>query len=403
MRRLLITCLLAIPAVASAQAAPEAPAPEAPAPETPAPETPAPTPEPPKVAQETPPAATTPTEDASATATTETPTPAPAVEVHGFTSIAFSHNFNKTPDHSNPLRTFDTNSDTASIDVVELAVMRGVSKADDLGFRVDAVAGSTIPRVEAASGLFRDPATGQAGYFDLQQAYASYKPADAVTIDLGKFVTPIGYELIEGWDGWNDHYSHSYLFGYAIPFTHTGARVAYTSGDLTYTAYVVNGWDNATTTNIGKTAGLNVLYVHGPATIAATYMGGKESDGWRHIVDAVATIKLGDNATIGANGDFGQGGAMSSQWYGGALYATYSPAAKVTLALRGEVFDDKDGARTGTAQTLEEGTATVQVHLSDDAHVRAEVRVDNSDQMVFGGNDPSKTQVTAAVNALAKF
>ena len=41
-------------------------------------------------------------------------------------------------------------------------------------------------------------------------------------VDAGKFVTPLGYEVIEGWDGYNDNASHSFLFGYAIPFTLEG-------------------------------------------------------------------------------------------------------------------------------------------------------------------------------------
>ncbi len=417
MRRICFVLALAIPTVARAQATPPAPGPAAPpsvAPTTstpppgpvPAPDpatapAPAPTPAPDvKVAQSEAPA----DEAAQATATA-TPPSKPPVEVHGFASIAFSHNFAAPPDRTNSLRTFDTGSDTASIDGVELSVLRSTAKANDLGFRIDAVAGSAIPHVEAAAGLFRD-STGKAGDFDLQQAYGSYKPSDDVTIDLGKFVTPVGYELIEGWDGWNDHYSHSFLFGYAIPFTHTGARAALVMGEVTLTAYLVNGWDNATTTNVGKTGGLNALYVHGPLTAALTYLGGKETDGWRNLVDAVATVKVGDAATVGLNGDFAKGGTdmTAGTWYGGALYGTYAPASKVTLALRGEVFDDHDGVRTGAAQTLEEATATVQVHLNDDAHVRAEIRYDNSDVASFGAMDgPSKHQVTAAVNALAKF
>ncbi len=41
-------------------------------------------------------------------------------------------------------------------------------------------------------------------------------------IDAGKFVTPIGAEVIESQDNWN--YTRSTLFGYAIPFYHTGLR-----------------------------------------------------------------------------------------------------------------------------------------------------------------------------------
>ena len=34
-------------------------------------------------------------------------------------------------------------------------------------------------------------------------------------------------EVIEGYDGWNDQYSRSLLFGYAIAFTHTGVKATY--------------------------------------------------------------------------------------------------------------------------------------------------------------------------------
>ena len=40
--------------------------------------------------------------------------------------------------------------------------------------------------------------------------------------DVGKFVTPIGAEVIESQDNWN--YTRSILFGYAIPFYHVGVR-----------------------------------------------------------------------------------------------------------------------------------------------------------------------------------
>ena len=188
MRRILLTCALATPATAWAQTAPapsptaghtdDDPSTDARRRRAPPPRPPRPRPRPPpadtKVAAGRPtdataatapaPAAPAPAAAADASATATVSTAKPAVEVHGFASIAFSHDFDQGPDHSNVLRTFDTNSDTASIDVVELAVLRSVSKAQDLGFRADVIAGSTVPRVEAASGLFREfRSSGQDG------------------------------------------------------------------------------------------------------------------------------------------------------------------------------------------------------------------------------------------------
>jgi Putative beta-barrel porin-2, OmpL-like. bbp2 len=394
-------------AVKPAAATPPAPAPATPpaAPATP----PAP---PPAAAPSAPPPAAAPpagpkvadADDAAPPAATTTTTAEPAtpkkppVEVHGFASLAFSHDFAKVTDNAIPMRTFDTSSDSVSLDGVELAALRNVEAPGDLGFRVDVVAGSKIPAASAAAGLF------QGNDLDLQQAYGSWRPADHVTVDLGKFVTPAGYELIEGWDGWNDEYSHSFLFGYAIPFTHTGIRVAVPIGDVTLTAYGVNGWDNALDNSAGKTGGLNALYTKGAITAGLTWLSGKQPS-WRHLLDAVASVTIG-KGLIGVNGDWARESTDTgaATWYGAALYGNYSPIPKLTVAVRGEVFDDKDGLRTGAAQTLEEATADVQVHLSDDAHLRAELRYDHSDMATFGDMmNPASHQITAALNAVATF
>src|SRR5207249_12047271 len=64
-------------------------------------------------------------------------------------------------------------------------------------------------------------------------------------IDAGKFVTPVGAEFIEGYDGYNDNHSRSLLFTWAIPFTHTGFKLSYPFNDkFTAMVMLVNGWDN---------------------------------------------------------------------------------------------------------------------------------------------------------------
>ena len=73
---------------------------------------------------------------------------------------------------------------------------------------------------------FAEP-KGAAALQNVEQAYVSYYApvGKGLTIDFGKFVTPLGNEVIEAKDNWN--YSRGILFGYAIPFYHVGraARV----------------------------------------------------------------------------------------------------------------------------------------------------------------------------------
>ena len=86
--------------------------------------------------------------------------------------------------------------------------------------------------MSAAAGFFRD-ASGKAQDFDLQQAFVSYitPVGSGLRFDAGKFVTNHGYELIDGYDGYNDNATRSFSFGYGIPFTHTGIKAAYTFSD----------------------------------------------------------------------------------------------------------------------------------------------------------------------------
>ena len=43
----------------------------------------------------------------------------------------------------------------------------------------------------------------------------------------GKYATHMGYEVIGGYDGYNDNFSRGFIFGYGIPFTHTGLKATY--------------------------------------------------------------------------------------------------------------------------------------------------------------------------------
>src|SRR5262249_19193806 len=87
------------------------------------------------------------------------------VSLNGFLSSTNSYNFNRPDSGTNTYRVFDFDDNTFKIDVFELVLQKPVAKPRESGFRVDVTMGSSIPRVTAASGLFRD-ANGVAGDFD---------------------------------------------------------------------------------------------------------------------------------------------------------------------------------------------------------------------------------------------
>jgi hypothetical protein len=83
--------------------------------------------------------------------------------------------------------------------------------------------------------------TGTDDEFDVQEAFGQYA-VGAFTFIGGKFATLAGAEVTESPADFN--FTRSILFGYAIPFTHTGVRLKMeTAGGTTFSLGVNNGWD----------------------------------------------------------------------------------------------------------------------------------------------------------------
>lgn len=338
------------------------------------------------------------------------------VTLDGFLSTSYSHNFNLPDSRMNQLRVFDFDDASFKLDVFELVVQKPASKQRESGFRVDFAVGSSVPRVSASAGLFRD-GTGRAGDLDVHQAYASWvAPVGAgLRLDLGKFITHHGYEVIEGYDGWNDNATRSFLFGYAIPFTHVGARASYTfSPHVTAMVMLVNGWDLAVDNNRSKSVGAQVAMT--PVSTVTVYLNGmygperadNDSDP-RAMLDLAAIWKATNHVTLGVNVDRGSERnavtpGRTASWNGIAGYARVAVSGPFSLILRGEYFADPDGARTGQSQYLAETTLTPELRVTPRLLLRADVRVDHSNRDEFERRDGLvRTQPTVLLNVIYSF
>ena len=331
-----------------------------------------------------------------------------------FSSFTATHNFNDPPGDHNTLRAYDTREGELSLDVVEAVIQKKVASPGDVGFRFDITAGTAIPHVAAANGLFRDPSTGEAGDFDILQAYGSYiaSVGRGLRFDLGKFTALIGYEGVEGVDGWNDTISRSFLF-YAEPTTHTGLRASTQLSDAVSGAlYLVTGCDVVEDTNDSSSLGLQlgVAKPGSPFSLTINYLGGPEKpdndSDLRHTVDLIGKVVFSPKFTLGVEllggseeGSAADGGDAS--WTGAAVYLRTDPSPTFALTLRLETLDDEDGNRTGTVQRLSEATLAAQFKVADGLFIRGELRLDDSDEEVFAGSDGFETsQPTIALNVV---
>jgi hypothetical protein len=282
---------------------------------------------------------------------------------------------------------------------------------DLLGFRADILFGEQAPLL-SSNGLESD-------VVDPYQAYLQFLApvGTGLNVYAGRFVTLAGYEVIEARS--NPNITRSILFGFAIPFTHTGIRSDYTAGPLTFTAGLNNGWDQVKDANGNATIESQIAFSHSGGVISDSWFGvtgyfGREpgdigfaeTNGWRELITAVGTITFNDWLTFIVDADFGWqqdiifnelGSEEGVSWWGIAGYVVLDVHPAINLALRGEYFDDEDGFRTGTAQKLFELTPTISVkpfkgliagnRFVDNFEARVEFRWAHSDVRYFEKED----------------
>ena len=327
------------------------------------------------------------------------PTPEPPkVDVTGFVDVYYGYNFNKV-DPS--LRTFDVQHNTFSLSLAEVAFAKGVTPESKVGFRADLDFGKTADLVAA----YEPESDGKEIYKHIQQAYVSLLTGK-VTWDVGKFVTPLGAEVIESQDNWN--YTRSVLFGYAIPFYHAGIRANLAATPkLTLSGYLVNGWNNTSEINGNKTFALGFTWKPtDKITWIAQDMAGKEtpdSDTTRNLFDTTLTVAATSKLSLMANFDYGKEGDV--KWWGIAAYAKYQANPNWALVGRYEYLDDTEGGfmTFGTkGQTI---TVTSDHLIAGALKARLEYRTDFADEAIFAKSDGSdkKSQTTLTVGLVYGF
>ena len=224
--------------------------------------------------------------------------------------------------------------------------------------------------------------------------------------DAGKFVTPIGAEVIESQDNWN--YTRSILFGYAIPFYHVGVRAhgAPRPTSCRSPATCVNGWNNSSEVNGDKTVHLQLTWKPTTKlTWIGNYMFGKEtpgSDDLRNLFDTTLIWSPG-KLSLMANYDYGSEGDTS--WWGIAGYAKYQAKPSWALVGRYEYADDTDGGFMTFGTKVQSFTVTSDHLVAGGLKLRLEYRTDFADEAIFPKDDgfDEKSQTTLTVGLVYGF
>jgi hypothetical protein len=365
--------------------------------------------------------ATEPTKDTAAAAT---PAAAPVwsvgpIDFSGLVDGYYSFNANHpaTSSYGNQLHNFDFDANAFSLSLAKLTLSHD---PDPVGFHVDLAFGKTIDAILAPDPNFN--------HSHLEQAFVSWKPTKAkgFEADFGEFVTSAGAEVIESKDNFN--YSRSLLFALAIPYYHVGLRTSMPiTKSFTGGFQLVNGWNNFTDSNSGKTMGFTGVYTKPKFTWSGNYYTGPENAhtnvGWRNLIDT--TLLLTPNSKFSAyiNYDYVQNrnaiglDEANTKFIKGSLdhltgvaFAARAQATS-TIAFAGRFEYLADGSAqgfsvgTGNHQKINEFTLTAEYKIPEGLLLRTEYRRDGVDQPYFnkGTSKVVKGQSTLELGVVAFF
>ncbi|HEY9167464.1 MAG TPA: porin [Candidatus Kryptonia bacterium] len=322
-----------------------------------------------------------------------TTTTTPKITWNALVDVYYSKNFNSPANQLNNFRNFDIYDNQLGLSLAKLTVQE---QAQPVGFRVDVGFGTANDIVQGLT----NPLTGATGAATstlnlVEQAYltAVLPIGSGLTVDLGKFVTMMGNEVIESNGNWN--YSRSYLFAFAIPYYHTGMRLTYpVSSTFTVALHIVNSWNTTIDNNHSKSVGLGLTYSPSSSTsIILSGMSGFEQPfgapyGKKDVGEIIIGQALGDNLSLAVDADYGQErvGGFLNLWKGVAIYAKYALDAKSDVAARGEVYYDPFDYTTGVflpKATFKEVTLTYEYRPWGPLMLRIEARDDFANGKAF--------------------
>ena len=261
---------------------------------------------------------------------------------------------------------------------------------------------------------------------EIDNLIINWTPALLSTLSLsfGRFDAPIGFERDD--EPLNLIPTTSFTFENARPVKFTGLMARYTlNPKISVLGMIANGWDQVADNNSGKTAGFKLqVFPSSGLAVAGGALYGPELDSTngspRTLFTGDATWQPVQRLILQAEAH--RGSEAGTHWTGVVGQAFWRVGRSTGLTVRGEVLDDPDGARTGTAQQLSSVTISPW-YFYREAHegvfsnveftsfrlpafsIRPAVRIDHSDQPVFEKKDGSlvRSNVTALVELVYLF
>lgn len=396
-------------------------------------------------------------------------------DIYGYMEVGYTANLSGQ-NHPIPGRVFDTEGGNhIQMDQLDLAVSRSINLSDPafrkagwmIGGKAEMLYGYDAGYVHSNGLNFYHSYANNAELgangaphplyqFDPLQLYVSFGipigKDSGLKIRAGKFVTMLGEETINPTT--NYFYSHTYEFGYAIPFTETGVMADYMlNSKWSFWGGVVRPENQSFRSQINSynfmgevdytpasNMSLVVNYLFGPNDQAVSYSGLNnpitpvygDNQHDRSVLDIVGSWTppiLHNNLTLVANLDWGydaggpllgvgpggvNGTSTAANWYAAAFYQSYVINSYLTFNTREEAYYDDGNSTIGAALGGAPGGSTFigdltagftitpmpDSNLGKHLEFRPELREDLCDHGYFNGKH---YQTTIAMDAIYQF
>ncbi|MCI0653090.1 MAG: porin, partial [Methylococcaceae bacterium] len=307
----------------------------------------------------------------------------------GWIEASVSGNTHSSPDRFNGTVTFNDRDGEPQLNQFYLFFQKAIDvngDSFDIGGRFDFLYGSDAIFTQAYGVPALDPQTGQPldrGHWDLNltshnqrfysialpQAYAEINlpVGNGLSVKLGHFYTPIGYEVVTAPD--NFFVTKPYTFQYGEPFTHTGILGSYTinpnwsvtAGAVTGSA--TGGWDGNWDRELGNwdfLGGVTWTSDDAGTSLALTTSAGGRSEqsssawaiysivGKHNFTDRLHYVFQHDHGyaeDVLTSNSLVTGKTETAEWYGINQYLFYDIQDNLAVGIRAEWWRDANGFR----------------------------------------------------------
>jgi Putative beta-barrel porin-2, OmpL-like. bbp2 len=314
-------------------------------------------------------------------------------------------------------RLYERTNNQFTLNALKLSLDRPVTTTKvDAGFHADLILGQNAPVLQS-NGLSLGP-NG-----DVYQLFGTLNVptpnGNGLQIKLGRMATFLGLEVIE--TPLNPNLSIANQFIYAENFTQTGLSVEHRFNQyVDAQVRVFNGWDQVQDLNgvLSYMGRLGIAPNASTSIAVMAFTGAEEADNntaRRSGVEVLASRKIGKVTTF-VQGDVGRearnsalpDATQAAKWTAAGAWLVVDATPTIGVALRGDVFNDRNGARTSAAYGLEDAvqhrltsaTATLNIKSFPSVMLRPELRFDHSNLNVFNGK---QRQITFGFGATYIF